>query len=277
MKTYFSRHESILLLVGLALFSLAWFAPALQQDPNYHQFADQRNWANVPYAMDVLTNLAFAIAGGIGFMVLRTHQAAYLAQCHTSNAKVNIQMAAVFFAGLLLTTLASGWYHLNPNHQGLTIDRLGMAIAFAGLISLAVAQHISARAAYACLAVLLLCAPASVVLWFYTGNVLPWAVVQFGGMLVVIALAWVAPLNDALRVRWGWVIFIYMLAKVLEFSDVAIYQFSDQIISGHSLKHIVAAAAAWPVITAIVKTSANNSINRLISRHNSDFAAPTAV
>ena len=44
---------------------------------------------------------------------------------------------------------------------------------------------------------------------------------------------------------------VYGLAKLLELGDHDIYAWTSQAVSGHSLKHIVASLAAWPVISAL--------------------------
>ena len=46
----------------------------------------------------------------------------------------------VFFAGLILSGLGSAVYHWAPDAGALVIDRLGMAVAFAGVLALAVAE-----------------------------------------------------------------------------------------------------------------------------------------
>lgn len=82
----------------------------------------------------------------------------------------------------------------------------------------------------------------------HTGNVVPWALVQFGGMTLVVALASMRPVGDAPGLRLGAVIALYALAKVLEIGDHAVFDATHSVISGHSLKHVVAALAALPVI-----------------------------
>jgi hypothetical protein len=81
---------------------------------------------------------------------------------------------------------------------------------------------------------------------------LSWLVLQFGGMALVLWFSTRPPLHDALAVRWGVVILIYAAAKVLELADHAVYDLSAHLISGHSLKHIVASFAAWPVMAALL-------------------------
>ena len=95
--------------------------------------------------------------------------------------------------------------------------------------------------------------PLSVLVWAQTTNVLPWVLVQGGGMLTLLWLAFVAPRRHALPVELGWVIGLYFVAKLLELSDGDVFDVTAHAISGHSLKHWVAAAAAWPVLRALLQ------------------------
>ena len=71
-------------------------------------------------------------------------------------------------------------------------------------------------------------------------------------MALVLWLACVKPMPGALAVHWGWVIMIYVTAKIFEQADEAVYALSSHVISGHSIKHVVASFAALPVIVAIL-------------------------
>jgi hypothetical protein len=90
------------------------------------------------------------------------------------------------FGGLWVTTAVSAAYHLQPDDAGLVWDRAGMVLAFAGLLGLAAMQAVSSRAGMALAAAVLVLGPLSVHAWSLTGNVLPWAVLQFGGMALIL-------------------------------------------------------------------------------------------
>jgi hypothetical protein len=244
MPSSFSRAEAGLPGAVLLLALAAVVAPPLAQDPHFHDFADQRAWLGIPCALDVLSNLPFALFGLLGLRVLRRVPVAALTAAQR-------QLAALFFAGLILTALCSAWYHWQPDNAGLVVDRLGMTVAFAGLLGLGVATHVSSRAAWGLVLAVLLCGPLSVVVWSKSGNLLPWALLQGGGMVLLVVLAVLKPLPGALALRWGAVIGIYAVAKALERYDTAVFQWTGQLVSGHSLKHLVAAFAAWPVIQAL--------------------------
>lgn len=249
MNIHLKKNESLLLGALLTLLLVAVFGPSVAQPAHHHEFADQRAWGVIPCALDVLSNLPFAIGGvaGLGCLAWQSRNVLPVANAAQRG------LATLFFAGLLLTTAASTWYHWQPDDAGLAVDRLGMVVAFAGLLGLAAADRASARAGVALACAVLLLGPLSVWLWASSGNVLPWAVVQFGGMALVLWLACLKPLPGALAIRWANVILIYALAKLFEQADVWVYVSSAELISGHSLKHVVASCAAWPVVAALLR------------------------
>lgn len=244
MRHPITRPEARLLAVCGLLLLAALAGPHVGQPGHYHAFAEQRTVWGLPHALDVLSNLPFLLAGGAGLWLLRAGAAACL-------LPVQRACALLFFAGLVLTAGCSGWYHLQPNDAGLAIDRIGMGVAFAGLLGLLVAAQVSERAGRGVAAAVLLLAPASVAVWSATGNLLPWAVVQGGGLLVMLVFGFGTTRAFSLHVRWAGVLAVYVLAKLLEVADHQVYEASGQLLSGHTLKHLVAAGAAWPVLAAL--------------------------
>jgi hypothetical protein len=244
------------LLGALAVALLvAAFGPAVAQAPHYHAFADQRAWGWLPFAMDVLSNVPFALAGAWGWWALRRLPSGEQALAHKP-------LAALFFAGLVLTAMCSGFYHWCPDNAGLAVDRLGMVLAFAGLLGLAAADRVSPRAAWWVAGTVLLLGPVTVAVWASSGNLLPWVVLQGGGMVLVLLLAVCKPVSGAWGVPLGWVIAAYALAKVLELEDHLVFEWTRGAVSGHSLKHAVAALAAWPVIAAVHNARNRRSMRR---------------
>ena len=248
MKLKPEKYELALAGAVLALLAVALVAPALAQSAQHHHFADTRAWAWLPFAADVLSNLPFLLWGvlGLGMLARQRHGTARRVDA-ASHA-----LMGLFFAGLVVTAFMSAFYHWQPDDAGLALDRLGMVVAFAGLMGLAAAGRVSARASGLLALAVLLLGPVSIRVWSATGNVLPWAVLQFGGMLLVLCLAWLKPLPGAPAIRWGWVMVIYALAKGFEMADEAVFAATAQLVSGHSLKHVVASCAAWPVVFALL-------------------------
>ncbi|MCK1721687.1 hypothetical protein [Bradyrhizobium sp. 141] len=212
-------------LLAPALPAAAWHIP---------HFVDSRAWLGIPNAGDVLSNLAFLAMGVWGLERLRARH----------HAPVGVTW---FFVGLILTCLGSGFYHLDPDlPQRLVADRLGMAVAFAGFLGIAASERISVRAGEAVLVLTMVAGLLAA--WVARENLTPWVVVQFGGIALAVALALTRPRPGALGVPLGGVIVFYVLAKLFELGDATIFEATGHIVSGHTLKHLAAALAAWPVI-----------------------------
>jgi len=60
----------------------------------------------------------------------------------------------------------------------------------------------------------------------------------------------------------GGVIFFYVLAKLFELGDEAVFEATGHIVSGHTLKHLAAALAAWPVIRALAPVAIGSAQSR---------------
>ena len=211
-----------------------------------HPFVDARIFWGVPNAMDVLSNLPLGLAGLMGLLMLRGKQM----------SPPTRQAMAVFFGGLICACLGSSGYHWAPNASGLMLDRLGMAVTFAGALGLALAERVGPTAAKLALPVMLASAALSAALAYTLGNVLPWGVVQFGGMALIAWAAWQPRLDDALGVSFTVLIGLYAVAKLCELNDAALFHLSGEWIPGHTLKHLVAALAAWPVIATLLRQNA---------------------
>jgi len=233
------------LAAGAASLALAaWLLPPVAQSESYHAFADQRAWGALPHAADVLSNAGFLLAALAGAWALARSRAIPL-DCTTR------ALATLFFAGLACAGVVSAWYHWAPHDATLLWDRLGMVPAFAGLLGLAVQTRVDGRCAWAVALGVLAAGPWTLAVWAATGNALPWALLQGGGMLAVLGLACMAPRTEALALRLGAVIAFYAMAKLLEWGDAAVFAATQGAVSGHSLKHLAAACAALPVMAAL--------------------------
>jgi hypothetical protein len=279
-----SRRERALLFTFALLALVALFGPALPAADVAiaSVFADNRTWHGLPNAMDVLSNLPFLLIGCWGLYRLnridRAHQQALaqfpLAPPASDPPDNTLDCAWLFFAGLIATAAGSAFYHLLPDAPRLAADRAGMAVAFAGLIGIAVCERVSQRAGWPAAWFVLTTGLLAAEVVQETGNVLPWALVQFGGMALVLTLALATPMRGAVGLKLGWVIFFYVVAKAFELADHQIYEASGHLISGHSLKHLVAALAGLPVLAALRKLDMGWRATLL--RHNPDAAALTA-
>jgi hypothetical protein len=233
-------------IVGFTVLSVlaAFLLPAMPQPVSYHDFADHREMLGVANFFDVASNAAFVLAGLAGFAVVLRPRAVFAAD----NERWPY---AVFFAGMVLTGLGSAYYHLVPDNERLFWDRLPMTIAFMSLIAAQVVDRIHARTGLALLVPMLLVGAASVLYWRTTeragtGNVMPYAVLQGYSVVILFLLALLQPSRYTRGNDIYWVFAAYVLAKLLETFDRQLFSLGHAV-SGHSLKHLAAAAAGLAV------------------------------
>ncbi len=239
-----SRSESLLAVGALLLLGLALGLPAIQQDPAYHQFADTRVFGGLSRALDVLSNIGFLVLGLYGLVLQCSGRLQFF------GAALRLS-TLVFFSGFVLTALGSSYYHAAPDDAGLVVDRLGMVVVFAGVLGMAAAHRISERAGFATLNLGLAAGVGSVLWWAAAGNLMPYAIVQFGG--IALALAMMLSPARGLGPRWTGLLLTYALAKVFETFDAQVFTLTAHLVSGHTIKHLLAALPVLAVTSALRK------------------------
>jgi hypothetical protein len=232
-------------VVVIALAGIATFLrlPPLAQPESYHHFADDRRMLGIPNFMNVISNAPFAVLGVMGLRFVWRRRAADTRLCFIQEGE-RIPFA-VFFAGAFLTCFGSGYYHWAPNDATLAWDRLPMTLAFMGLLAAVVSERIEVRAGLRLLWPLVFAGAASVWWWRRSGNLWPYACAQFFSIaLIGLMLVLLPPRYNRtgdLLVLTGF----YALAKVFEALDWQIFALTNKFVSGHTLKHLVAALAVF--------------------------------
>ena len=238
-----SKSEISFLSGLIILLILAIFLPSIQQDQNYHNFADQRALFGVNNAFDTLSNLAFIIVGILGLFNFYNNK--FIKISNSFSVILNL-----FFISIILTGLGSGYYHLSPNDFTLVFDRLALTLVFTFILAMLASIRISERSGFHTLAELIILAPLSVLLWNYNGNLTPYAVLQFGGIIIIV-LTLLLTKAQKQSPCFTSLIILYGFAKVAEFYDVEIFNLSQNLISGHTLKHLIASIAVLVFISPL--------------------------
>ena len=235
-------------IVGFTVASIAaaFLLPAMQQPVDYHEFADDRHLVGIANFLDVVSNATFVVAGLAGMIVTLYPRTPF------EYARERLPYF-VFFLGVALTGLGSGYYHLDPNNETLFWDRLPITIAFMSLISAQIVDRISIRAGLALLLPMLLVGMGSVVYWIATeragvGNVMPYGVLQFYSVVMLFVLALLYRSRYTRGNDIYWVFAAYVVAKIFETFDHEILLALGNLMSGHSLKHLAAAAGSLLVM-----------------------------
>jgi hypothetical protein len=261
MNSGLSRNGRIRLVAGVALAGAVVFCllPPLAQPESYHHFIDDRTMLGIPNCLNVVSNLPFAVVGVMGLCLL-ARKAAPGSEGSFLETGERLPYA-VFFAGAFLTCFGSGYYHWSPNDATLVWDRLPMTLAFMGLLAAIVAERIDVRAGLRLLWPLVLVGVGSVGWWRWTGNLWPYAGAQYFSILLIALLMALFPPRYTRSCDLLWVTGFYALAKVFEAMDRQIFSLIRGTVSGHTIKHLVAALAVYWVVRMLQqrKTDTQNT------------------
>lgn len=254
-----NRHLWLLAGTSILVVIAAMILPPVAQPAEYHQFADQRNFFGIPNFNDVISNLAFLLSGGAGL--------AFLWQVHRNPAQTVFQDRKesrpywVLFVSIASVAFGSIHYHWTPDIDHLLWDRLPIVIAIAALLSATIADRINLTAGLRLLPLLVVLAVLSVLYWYWTelhgrGNLNFYIVMQFYAILLIVWISVRFPSRYTHGNGVFQVIAWYAVAKMAEMLDREIFTWTDGLISGHTLKHLIAAFAAYWIVRVLRRRGA---------------------
>ncbi len=227
-----------LFLFLIAIVVLALHGPIFQL-AHYHEFFDQSSVWGIPHAGDVLSNVGFLLVAVLSF---------WSPAWHTTDA--SRWGYRVFVLALLMTSVSSSYYHWAPDDTRLFWDRLSIALACAGLVAAVRADTVllgNEGRARSELWGLILFAVLTVLWWAKTADLRPYLLLQIGSLCFIPLWQTLYPSPAKVRYAFALAILIYVLAKWAEVQDVFVAQHL-QLLSGHSLKHLLAAFAAGLIL-----------------------------
>src|SRR5262249_28042753 len=154
----------------------------------------------------------------------------------------------IFFAGVFLAGFGSAYYHWAPDNSRLFWDRLPMTLAFTSLFVAVIDERVSSFWAGRLLVPLLVLGAFSVFYWRWTeaadhGDLRLYVLVQYGLILSMGLALLLFPSRSEASISFVWVAAAYALAKIFELADAPIFRMTGWV-SGHTLKHVFAGAAA---------------------------------
>jgi hypothetical protein len=236
-----AKHIILFSIVAAAIAGVLFFRP-IPQDPAYHVFADQRAMLAIPNFWNVVTNVPFIIVGTMGVVLVALREMA-------GGLPELRKEYFIFFLGVCATGLGSAYYHYHPTNDTLLWDRIPIAVTIVAFFSAVVGEYISAATSRRLFWPLIALGIGSVLYWYLTeksgsGDLRLYALVQYLPVLLfpVILVLFKARLVPAWYL-WA-VAGSYPAAKIAEMLDGPIYA-AGCLLSGHSLKHLVAALGTY--------------------------------
>lgn len=244
----FKRQAKLtVLLVAAALLAIITFLlPSIPQPISYHDFADKRVFFGIPSANDALSNFPLLILGVWGMIFLFRYHLD-----RTSQEEKNLWF--LFFAASVLSAIFSAYYHLQPNHFRLALDRVGLSLIFMSFFSLMLIERLGKKIGMSLAPFILLLGISSVIYWIVTevrgsGDLRLYGFVQFGPIILLLLLFSLFPSTLPGKGFLYLALVFYAIAKVCELWDEKIFWMLEKNLSGHTLKHLFAAGSTLVLI-----------------------------
>lgn len=232
--------QVLLSSIAVAFAAFVGSLPPLPQDIGYHNFADTRSLFSLPNFFDVVSNIPFLLVGLAGVAV-----------CFAQPIGTSRIAWLTLFIGVAMIGFGSAWYHWQPTNESLVWDRLPMTIGFMGLLVALLDEYVSKRFAKALLLPALLLGFASVLYWHWFDDLRFYIYVQVAPLLLIplVMLLFKASYTH----QWMLLLALgcYGLAKVAESFDHQLFALTASAISGHSIKHMLAALGCLILVVMI--------------------------
>jgi hypothetical protein len=228
----------------------------------------------MPNFADTISNLAFVLAGLRGLAWLH-------GKGRDSFEEPGERLPyLVLFASTVLIGVGSGYYHLAPDDARLFWDRLPMTLGFMSIFTTVLVERVDEKAALKLFPLFLIAGAGGAVWWHLTGHLRPYAMVQFLPLLLIPAVLSLFPSRYTHGSHLWIVLLLYVAAKAAEVFDRPLLAASG-FVSGHTLKHILAAVAILAVVRMLerrapAKTAASSGVrwgshpsrgSQTVSRH----------
>ena len=241
----------ILLSSAVLLLVIGLLHSPIPQSQSYHQFVDLRTWFGINNAWNVLSNLPIALVGIWGLFLLFCHSNIQFIDSTERWLWLSISL------GLIWIALGSGYYHLEPDNSRLVWDRLPMTLVFTTFVTILIFDRINSHLAFWLWPFLLFIGIFSVLQWYVSelhgaGDLRLYAAVQIYTGLVALMML-LLPSHYTRCYDIAIIALFYGLAKIFEIYDRQIYWLCEGMISGHTLKHVAAAMAAFWLIRMMWK------------------------
>ncbi|MFA7347549.1 MAG: hypothetical protein WCZ86_07290 [Desulfurivibrionaceae bacterium] len=241
-----ARSLGIWLLVA-TLVILAWMLPRIPQPVEYHDFADQDSCFGMPNCLNTVSNALIVLAGLAGLHFLHGEPGR-----STFREPREALPYTMFFFAVILTGLASGYYHLAPDNHRLAWDRAAITLALMSWFAAILCERFGPAIGLRLLPLLLVAGLGSVAYWGWSeahgrGDLRAYGLIQLLVLLLTPLLFLTYPPRYSGDKDILAIIGLYVLALLCDFSDRRIATLTGMV-SGHTLKHLVAALSAYWVV-----------------------------
>ena len=130
-----------------------------------------------------------------------------------------------------------------------------MALGFVGILTAVLGEHIGEAYELRVYFPTLAAGIAGIVMGHFADDLRIYAWVQFGSLLVIVLTLCLFRARYSHRAHIAGAFGFYVLAKLAEASDRPLFELTDHVMSGHSVKHLLAAAAPLVLLDMLLRRS----------------------
>lgn len=249
-----NNHQRKYVLIVSTLVSLLflWNVIPHADKPSYFLFADNVTCLGILNCFDVLSNLAFLLVSFYGFYILKVN----------NSLPFSYQTSlTIITTGAFLTSFGSMYFHLSPNTETLFWDRMPMTIGFSGVVITMLVDRLGIQRYFLAIAISIVIMSLSTVVgwhlqWF---SLRPYLIVQYGCLIFTFLTLLLTKSQWIQSSKIFFALSFYVLAKIVEAFDRAIFEFTNEFVSGHTLKHLLAAVAIAFILHQFRKSFSKSS------------------
>ena len=248
-----SKFPKVAIIIGLLIISATslYFIPPVPQWDSYHKFSDDRPWFFINNFANVTSNIGLIVVGFYGlWKILNKAPLKY---------SIDLIPYSVFFLSIIFVGMGSAYYHWEPTTENLFWDRLPLSISFMSFFSAIVCDRINKMfGTFVILPTLILVAIYSLIYWKQTemmgvGDLRMYGLVQYFPILAIPVILFLFPIHRLTpRGSVLWTLAWYVLAKFFEYFDSGVFNFLNNSLSGHTLKHMAATVAVIIILKMLI-------------------------
>jgi hypothetical protein len=246
VRAPFQARVGLLATVAAAMLA-SLFVHRMPQPGAYHFFADTRTCLNIPNFFNAASNVGFLVVG-VGMLTWLYTQRRKFPAMFIERGELGIFV--VLYTATLMVTFGSAYYHLAPDNARLFWDRLPMTLVASAFVGAIFADRFGARIGWRALIILFVLSCGSLVYWLASqswaqDNVWPYVATVYGGLFFALVAMMLFP-SRYTQAHAAWVtLAIYIAAMAFDsWLDAPLYA-AIEALSGHSLKHLLAALALF--------------------------------
>lgn len=168
------KRSRVFALLTVFVLGVACFLPPIHQDPLYHHFANHAKHLGIGNFWNVVSNLAFLIVAALAWPRRDYMNKPWQRRCFR-----------ILVLGISFVSIGSTYYHWQPSEASLFGDRLPMTIVFMCILTMTIGERVDGQLGETLLWPLLLIGASSAVYWRLSGDLRPYAVVQFYPLIAI--------------------------------------------------------------------------------------------